>query len=184
MNELTDNELMLLVKAGDLDKMSLLFKRYNMFLYNFLFQMIYDREASEDIVQNTFYRMLKYRQTFTGSGEFKVWMFHLGRNLLKDHLRNSQKKGKQEEVHLVAENLEGGLPADGQINKKQEQAQLQKAMKQLTNEEREILTLSKFKELRYHEIAQILEINEGAVKVRVHRAFTRLKNIYQKNGLI
>lgn len=67
---------------------------------------------------------------------------------------------------------------------KQEQIQLCKAMEKLSNDEREILTLSKFQELKYHEIAQILNINEGAVKVRVHRAFNQLKIIYQKNGLI
>jgi len=50
------------------------------------------------------------------------------------------------------------------------------AMDKLSNENRELLVLCRFQELRYKEIATILGINEGAVKVRVHRALQELKN--------
>lgn len=175
---------MLLVKAGDLGKMSLLFKQHYSSLYSFLYHMTYNKEVSEDMVQNVFYRMLKYRHTFTGKGEFKVWMFHLGRNMLRDHAKKHQRTGRHDNLHTILEKISGGVLADEQFGKKQEQIQLYKAMEKLSNDEREILTLSKFQELKYHEIAQVLNINEGAVKVRVHRAFNQLKIIYQKNGLI
>lgn len=57
---------MLKVKSGDLDKMALLFQRYHRPLYGFLFHMTGHREASEDMVQTVFYRLLKSRHTFTG----------------------------------------------------------------------------------------------------------------------
>lgn len=175
---------MLQVKAGDLDRMSLLFNRHYRSLYSFLFHMTYNKEASEDMVQNVFYRMLKYRHTFTGKGEFVIWMFHLGRNMLKDNAKKQQRTGKPDDINKLSEKVGGGVLADEQFGKKQEQIQLHKAMEKLSDDEREILTLNKFQELKYHEIAQILNINEGAVKVRVHRAFNQLKLIYQKNGLI
>ena len=175
---------MLLVRAGDLDKMSLLFNRHYRSLYSFLYHMTYNREASEDMVQNVFYRMLKYRHTFTGKGEFAIWMFHLGRNILKDNAKKQQRTGKHDDISNLSEKVSGGVLADEQFGKKQELFQLYKAMARLSDDEREILTLNKFQELKYHEIAQILNINEGAVKVRVHRAFNQLKTIYQKNGLI
>ena len=175
---------MLLVKAGDLDKMSLLFKRHHRSLYSFLYRMTYDKIASEDMVQNVFYRMLKYRHTFTGKGEFVVWMFHIGRNLLKDNIKQQWRTSKHDDLNSIAELLGSGVWADEQFSKKQDQLLLHKALSQLSNEEREILTLNKFQELKYHEIAQILNISEGAVKVRVHRAFNQLKSIYQKNNLL
>ena len=55
---------MLQVKAGDLDKMGLLFERYHRPLFGFLFRMTGQTEASEDMVQTVFYRMLKYRVFF------------------------------------------------------------------------------------------------------------------------
>lgn len=66
--------------------------------------MTYNKEASEDMVQNVFYRMLKYRHTFTGKGEFKVWMFHLGRNMLRDHAKKHQQTVRHDNVHTISEN--------------------------------------------------------------------------------
>jgi RNA polymerase sigma factor (sigma-70 family) len=180
LSELTDNEVMLLVKTGDLDKMKILFRRHSRSLYGFLFHMTYNKEASEDMVQNVFYRMLKYRNTFVGNGDFIIWMFHLARNILKDHLKKQQRTGIHYDIGSISEKIGGGVLADERLGRKQAQLQLYRAMEKLREEDREIITLNKFQELKYHEIAKILSITEGAVKVRVHRAFTQLKNIYLK----
>lgn len=180
MSELTDNELMLLVKTGDLDKMTLLFQRHHRSLYNFLYHLTYNKQASEDMVQIIFYRMLKYRKTYTGKGEFKTWMYHLGRNVLKDEFRMQKQTNRIENLERISENIGGGILADAELGKKQTQHQLFQAMSKLSEEEREILVLNKFQEFKYHEIAQILNINEGTVKVRIHRAFNQLKTIYLK----
>ena len=171
---------MLLVKTGDLDNMKMLFKRHNHALYNFLYHMTHDKEASEDMVQNVFYRMLKYRDTYTGKGEFVTWMFHLARNILKDEFKKQKRTGNYDNLEEVSGKPGGGILADEQLGKKQARLQLYLAMEKLNRDEREILVLSKFQELKYHEIAQLLNINEGAVKVRIHRAFNQLKNIYLK----
>jgi RNA polymerase sigma factor (sigma-70 family) len=171
---------MFLVKTGDLDKMKLLFERHHRLLYSFLYNMTYNKEASEDMVQNVFYRVLKYRHTFTGRGDFVIWMFHLGRNVLKDHIRKIKRAGRHYDLNIVSFNEAGDVSPDEQLAKKQDQHRLYQAMKKLSDDEREILTLSKFQELKYFEIAQILNITESAVKVRVHRAFNHLKNIYLK----
>ena len=180
MSEPTDNEIMLLVKTGDLDMMSLLFRRHHRSLYNFLYHMTHAREASEDMVQIVFYRMLKYRHTYSGKGEFVTWMFHLGRNVLKDEFKKRKITGNYDGLEEISGNISAGILADEQLGKKQAQHQLYRAMEKLNEEEREILVLNKFQELKYHEIAQILNINEGAVKVRIHRAFNHLKSIYLK----
>jgi RNA polymerase sigma factor (sigma-70 family) len=175
---------MLRVKAGDLDRMSLLFERHHRSLYNFLFHMTWCKETSEDMVQTVFYRMLKYRHTFTGKGEFVIWMYHLGRNTLKDHIKKKKRAGRHHDIDNISEKLSGGDTADAQLERRQMQNELYRAMERLSEEEREILTLSKFQELKYNEIAELLNISEGAVKVRVHRAFNQLKSIYHKQGLI
>jgi RNA polymerase sigma factor (sigma-70 family) len=180
LSKLTDNELMLLVKTGDLDKMSLLFRRHHRSLYNFLYHMTHDKQASEDMVQNVFYRMLKYRNTYMGKGEFITWMFHLCRNVLKDEFKKQSRANIIENLEEISEETAGGPLADEQLGKKQTQGQLRRALEKLSNDDREILVLNKFQELKYHEIAQILNINEGAVKVRIHRAFTQLKSFYLK----
>lgn len=168
---------MLKVKNGDLDKLGLLFERYHRALFGFLFHMTGQRELSEDLMQNVFYRMLKYRHTYRGDGEFRSWMYHLARNVVNDNGRALKRTVKHQEVDMAGE-ICGGFAADDPIHKKQELALLRNAMENLSAEHREILILSKFQELKYHEIAQILDITEGAVKVRVHRAISQLKNAY------
>lgn len=180
MNALTDNSLMLRVKSGDLDKMGLLFERYHRSLFSFLYHMTGKKDASEDLVQNVFYRMLKYRHTFTGEGEFRTWMYHLARNVLNDSIKQDKSK-YHENVNELADKIGGGISADYEFEKKQDAEQLHKAMAALNEDQREILVLSRFQELKYEEIAGILNITEGAVKVRVHRALDALKKVFLTN---
>ncbi|MEO3403347.1 sigma-70 family RNA polymerase sigma factor [Mucilaginibacter sp. CAU 1740] len=179
MNTLTDNAIMLKVKAGDLDRMGLLFERYNRQLYGFLFHMTYQRELAEDMVQQVFYKMLKYRHTFTGTGEYIHWMYSIARNVLKDHWRKNKQQVQHEGVE-AAETIAGGSVPDEQFEKKQAKAGLHKAMEKLSESQREILALSRFQELKCQEIADILGMTEGTVKVRIHRAMQELKSIYVK----
>ncbi|MCW3088406.1 MAG: DNA-directed polymerase subunit sigma-24 [Sediminibacterium sp.] len=171
---------MLKVKNGDLDRMGLLFERYHSQLFGFLFHMTGQRELSEDLVQNVFYRMLKYRHTFRGDGEFRAWMYHVARNVIHDQGRSSKRSVREYELDEQAERIGGGPMADEPIQKKQELRALQAALARLQVESREVLILSRYQELKYHEIASIMNITEGAVKVRVHRALHQLKNIYLK----
>ena len=180
MNSLADNVIMLKVKAGDLDKMGLLFERYHRPLYGFLFHMTYNKEGSEDLVQQVFYKMLKYRHTFTGSGEFVHWMYSIARNTLKDRVKSKGSRMKHENIDDMADRIGGSVTPDEQLEKKQAKAELYKAMERLSDDHREILTLSRFQELKYNEVAQILDITETAAKTRVHRAMQELKNIYTK----
>lgn len=169
---------MLKVKSGDLDKMALLFQRYHRALYGFLFQMTSQKESSEDMVQNVFYRMLKSRHTFTGEGEFKTWMYHLARNLLKDHFKKNKRGGNHYDSADFEEKISGGIPADEHFEKKMELKALRQAIAGLSDESREVLVLSRYQDLKYFEIAQILDISVGAVKVRVHRAVSQLKSMF------
>ncbi|WP_201983495.1 RNA polymerase sigma factor [Hymenobacter rubidus] len=171
---------MLRVKAGDVDRMGLLFERYHRPLFGFLYHMLGRADASEDLVQNVFYRMLKYRHTFTGEGEFRTWMYHLARNVLADYLKKNRHARYQTDLDDVAEYLGGGATADAGLERAQEVATLHQALARLSAEHREVLVLSRFQEMKYGEIAQVLGTTEGAVKVRVHRAMNELKTAYHR----
>ena len=172
---------MLQVKAGDLERMGLLFERHHSALFGFLFHLTQRREASEDMVQTVFYRMLKYRNSFTEGSNFSGWMYQIARNVLKD-----QKFGldiKYEPVNEHEEKIAGGTLADHRLEKAQSQQQLYDAMSLLSPDEREILMLNRMKELKYPEISEIMGITEGAARVRVFRAVEELKRIFVKKGI-
>lgn len=179
---LTDNEIMLMVRNGDLDKMTLLFERHHRSLFGFFYHMTGKKDFSEDLIQTVFYRMLKYRNSFQGSGEFKKWMYFLSFNVLKDEMKKNKRKYAEKSLSEFEDQVEYGELAGDAIEKEQDLSLLRNAIGKLSPDERRILILSKFQQLRYNEISEILGISEGAVKVRVHRAFTQLKNIYLKTA--
>jgi RNA polymerase sigma-70 factor (ECF subfamily) len=171
---------MLKVKNGDIDKMGLLYDRYHRQLYRFLFNMTRQKELSEDMVQNIFLRMLKYPNGFAGFGEFKMWMYHIARNSIYDHFRKVKRTPSHSDIKDWEEKIEGEMQTDSGLQKEQELRILEKAMDKLGDENRELLILCRFQELKYNEIAIILNTTEGAVKVRVHRALNQLKSNYLK----
>ncbi|GAA4377520.1 RNA polymerase sigma factor [Hymenobacter koreensis] len=184
MNSLSDNALMLQVKGGQLDKMGLLFERYHRALHAFFYHQTGQPAFSEDLVQNVFERMLKYRHTFTGEGEYRTWMYHLARNVLADAAKKNKPSQYHQDVTALAEHIGGGPTADADLQRSQEVAQLHQALARLSPDSREVLVLSRFQELKYEQIAQLLDTSVGAVKVRAHRALNQLKDIYlrMENG--
>jgi RNA polymerase sigma-70 factor (ECF subfamily) len=103
----------------------------------------------------------------------------MARNVINDNGRSIKRSIRQQELtEYNTESISGGFSADDPVHKKQELATLRNAINRLSEESREVLILSKFQELKYNEIAQIMDITEGAVKVRVHRAIGQLKNMY------
>jgi RNA polymerase sigma-70 factor (ECF subfamily) len=122
--------------------------------------------------------MLKSRHTFTGEGEFKTWMYHVARNVLSDHFRNSKRAGVHFDITGLEERIAGDTQLFELVEKRMAVRVLQKAVAALSPESREILVLSRFQELKGAEIAEILNISVGAVKVRIHRAISQLKTLY------
>ena len=155
-----------------------LFERYSTPLYNFFLRLTLDKALSEDLTQNLFYRVLKYRQSFEpASGSFRSWVYRMARNVFADHLRQEQK-------------VPGGLSGDGEglervagqdIPYSEERFErLDAAMAMLSPDQREILVLSRYQGLKYDEISRIKDISVPAIKVQVYRALRKLKELYFK----
>jgi RNA polymerase sigma-70 factor (ECF subfamily) len=108
-------------------------------------------------------------------------MYHIARNVLKD-----QKFGlsaKYDPIGVHEEKIEDGTLADESLEKKQLRQQLYDAMRMLSEEDREILMLSRIKELKYPEISEIMGVTPGAARVRVFRAVEELRLIFIKKGI-
>ena len=180
MHALTDNALMLKVKSGDLQTMGLLYERHKKKLFGFFYNMNSNASLSEDLVQNVFVRMLKYKHTFTGEGSFAAWMFRTAKNVNYDHYRKQKKSNHLQDLS----NLEFKLTDEEDLNTTMDQKdsvnQLKRAMLQLPLEKREILVLSKYKRLKFSEIGDILGCSEGAAKVKAHRALNELRTVFLK----
>jgi RNA polymerase sigma-70 factor (ECF subfamily) len=166
------------VRDGDPEKLGLLYERYKKPLLGFFVGMLRDKELSEDLVQNTFARILKYRHLFRGDGDFKTWMFHIARNVKNDHFK--KKRIDQIPVDKWTERIGHLEITSTSMEQEDELRLLSIAMDNLPEEKREVLLLSKYQEKKYSEIGVILGCSESAVKVKVFRALQELKIIFRQ----
>lgn len=175
---MTDEQLMQLVKEGHLGRMSVLFERYNRPLYNFFYRLTYRQSLSEDLTQNVFERLLRYRQSFNAQYSFRSWIFRIARNVRAEHYKKNGQYSfdliDQQKTDTVTDSIEK------EIDDKEKIQLLEKALNGLDEDQREILLLTRYQGLRYSEVAQLLNCSEGAVKVRVFRAIKALRTIYLK----
>lgn len=176
-----DNTLMEKVKNGDLDKLGLLFERYKKPLFGFFYGINKDPELSEDLVQNVFVRILKYRSLYRGEGEFRSWIFHIARNVSHDQYRKKKIKAN-DSLDTWQDKLGSDDNRISTYQREEDLELLSMAMDRLSEEKREILLLSKYQEKKYKEIGEQLGFTEGAVKVKVYRAMQELKAIYHELG--
>ncbi|HWC16304.1 MAG TPA: RNA polymerase sigma factor [Terriglobales bacterium] len=173
-NTLPDEELMLQVRDGVGEMLAVLFDRYQRPLFNFYCRLTGDRAVSEDLVQDVFFRILKYRQSYRPGTPFRAWMYQIARNARLDHVRKHP-----EALEFEPDMLPVVLPNDF-AESDQQSALLHKALLMLPDEKREVLVLSRFQELKYEEIARMLDCEVGTVKVRIHRALRELRAIFEK----
>jgi RNA polymerase sigma-70 factor (ECF subfamily) len=178
--EASDHDLMLAVRAGDLRRLGDLFERHHGPLYGFFVRLTADRNASEDLVQMVFYRILKYRHTYRDEGKFSAWIYHLARKVAADHF--SARRGRTARSltngdDSAMETLPDQNPSPAaRAATADDVALLNRALAALSTEQRELLVLARFQQLSHEEIARLFDTTVGAVKVRVHRAFTALRD--------
>src|SRR5262245_52462797 len=104
---------MMQVRAGDVEQLSILFERHHARLYGFCLGILGNREAARDLVQEVFFRLLKYRDSFRPEAPFAPWLYRLARNACIDQLRKSGRElpgaddfERQDPSPLVPEELE------------------------------------------------------------------------------
>jgi RNA polymerase sigma factor (sigma-70 family) len=163
---------MRLVQAGDTAQLALLFERYHVPLFRYLLQLTRNRAVSEDLVQEVFFRVLKYAASYDSSFAFPVWLYRMGRNAYFDSLHKQRLEIPGSEISDIRSSEP--IPEE-LLTRKEDTMYLQEALEKLPEDKREILVLSRFHNLRYEDIALILKCEIGTVKVRVYRALKELR---------
>ncbi len=173
----SDNALMMQVKIGELEKLGPLFERYHRRLFTFFYRLTSRSDDSADLVQDVFERILKYRNTYTGNGSFATWIFRIAKNLHNDYYRRMKREagiGGDDGQRCIDPDLPG--PAC-ETDHTDDRMLLELALDRLHPDKKQALILSRYEGFRYHEIAEIMDCSETAVKVRVFRGLMELREI-------
>jgi len=173
-----EKELMFQVKAGQLSQLAILFENNKVQLFNYFIRTGNNRSLSEDLVQETFMRVLAYRSSFSGSSTFKSWMYGIARNTIAEHYRKN--KNQTLNCDMDDEELINEQTLAEEYETKQKNVIFNKSLASISAEDREIIVLSRFQQLNYQEISTLLDCNLNTLKSRMRNAVNKLQMSYQK----
>ena len=170
----SDEELMTAYVGGDHAAFRVLFDRYAPMLMRMARRRLSSDDEAREVVQQTFFQLNKARNDFREGAKLRPWVVTIAMNLIREHYR---KRGRRKESSLDSAIHTVGVEPKDRLEQAERAAQLRAALAQLPESQRTVVELHWLSELPFAEVARIVGAKEGAVRVRAHRAYKRLKEI-------
>jgi RNA polymerase sigma-70 factor (ECF subfamily) len=169
----SDEELMTAVARGNLDAFSTLVDRHHQRVLNTAYGMSGDAEASRDIAQDAFMRILKHAAMYTPRAKFTTFLYTVVRSVV---VETGRRTARRREVALNSAQMPAAPEsADAGAERGELRQRLTDALAELPDELRDAFVLSEIEGLRYRDIAEICGCPEGTVASRKHQAIQRLR---------
>ena len=180
---LGDNEIISRVLKGEQNAYAELVNRYQAYVFTLVLRMIKNREDAEEVAQDVFVKAYRSLADFRGESKFSTWLYTIANTTSITFLRKKKldvHSLDNEKVFEAADNRVSGFRAN-LIEQKSRINMVNKAIDLLSPDDAEIITLFYKAEQNLEEISRILRLETNTVKVRLHRARTRLKEKMEKN---
>lgn len=164
-----------------LDKeFSVLYKKYKNKIYNYLYYLSKDKEEAEELSQDVFLKIYININKFQGKSSFKTWAFTIARNT---YLTKVSRKFKElpTETEKINNIRDTNTPSQYMLNKERGEI-IDEVFKRLPEKYKTIIILRDKEGMSYKEIADVMELSQSSVKVTLHRARNRFKEIYNRLG--
>ena len=171
-----DSAIMELIQSGQVEHLSVLFERHHFSLYHYFLRMGNSSAQSEDLVQETFMKVMIYRNSYKGESSFRGWMYGIARNTAADQYRQTQRFPTPVDPATIEQGAESSLQED--MERQQQHDRFAQALALLPVELREILVLHRYQQLQYEEIASLLNCNLNTLKARMRKAVSELHLAY------
>lgn len=177
------DDLLRRAAVRDPDALAELVDRYSDRVFGLLFRLTGSRDLAEDLMQDTFLRLVRTIESYEHTGRFEAWLFRIAANLARDAGRMRRRRGV---ASSLGEAPPGAVPLHhagreaptdpGDVVVSRELSErLAARMTELSAMDREILLLRHYAELSFREIAEHLRIPLGTALARAHRALQRLR---------
>lgn len=188
MKKLSDEDLMELFQAGHQTAYDLLFERYKKRIYHFLFRYTHNENDSEDLLQETFLRVYRSRNSYNRIAKFSTWLYTIALNLAKTHYK---KKQKMEMVSFLNDDMhqtfevsdmidDHELEPDRMYQKRTLVRCIEKALQKISTDFREVLILRDIQGLSYEEISEVTGFPMGTVKSKLNRGRVQLQRLLRR----
>lgn len=183
LTELNDSVLIQEVKAGNQKAYAQLVQRYQSLVFSICGRYTSSREDAEEIAQDVFIKAYRSLADFRGDAKFSTWLYTIANTTCITFVRKKRLQAQSlddERVFAMADNIDGGMRANT-IEQKSKVAMVNEAIKLLSPDDGKIITLFYKGEQSLEEIGAIMGLDPNTVKVKLHRARTRLKDKMEKH---
>lgn len=157
-------------QSGNKEALEQLIQKYYDPIYTYCFHHTNDRQTAEDICQDTFCSMLEHMGEYRHYHKFLNYLYVIAGNKCKDFYK------KKKPVCLSE------LPEEMQENQLENSVAIKQLVQGLPSELREVIILRFYQELKYQDIARILQISNSLVKYRVKKALSCLQEELERGG--
>jgi len=170
VNPPSDEALMRDVRDGNVAALGALFERHHERVHALCHRLVRRSDVADDLVQETFLRVLRYRETFREEAAFTTWLYRIAWNACHEHWRQRR---RDESVPAPHEAGESSALSERHVL-------LDDAMGRLEPEQRAVLVLTRYHDLKYDDVGRVLDCTPAAARVRAHRALNELREIYRE----
>jgi len=191
--EHTDEQLMLAFRSGDARAFEALVRRHRMPVFNFILRYTGQRARAEDLLQETWLKAVRGAQDYEPKARFTTWVYTIARNLCVDSARKESYRktesldappGAEDEGRNLAEVLPDGSAApDRSAHNARLRPLLERALRSLPAEQREVFLLREYSGIAFKEIAVVTGVPENTVKSRMRYALEGLRKKLAELGV-
>jgi RNA polymerase sigma-70 factor (ECF subfamily) len=181
---LSDAEVMLRAKAGDESAFDYLVQKYRRPMVNFMYRMVRNPAAAEDLAQEVFLRIYRSREGYQVSAKFTTWLYRIAINLAVNYARDTRHERPENTVYLDEPDQETGLAveiaedspsAEEAIVRRERLVAIRQRVRSLPERQRMAVIMHKYQQMDYREIAEVLKLSESATKSLLFRAYETLR---------
>ena len=177
-----DGDIIKLILDGEVNAYEELVIRYEKMLYNLAYSKLRNHETAMDISQECFFKAYKALESYRFASSFSTWIYRICNNLIMDYLR----KNSRNDI-LPLDSTEYSIPDTSNdpqkiILERERVVQVREAIAALPEDYREVILMRDISGFSYAQIADMLDIELSAVKSRISRARTNLKEILLQNS--
>lgn len=167
-------------RAGDAAAWDALFRRYQLPLYVYIFELVRDEQASLDIVQETFINAARHISSLRDDNKFGSWLFGIAHQKC---IQRWRKQGREEILRdeFIQAPPEFETGPDEILIREEEEAEFMNLLNQLPPPQRSVLLLHFVEDFSLVEIAGITGVSVGTVKSRLHYAKKTLRKLWEEN---
>ncbi|MDE1160580.1 MAG: sigma-70 family RNA polymerase sigma factor [Acidobacteriaceae bacterium] len=182
--ELSDAEVMLELKTGNLQAFDVLLAKYRRQIVHFMFRMVHNQAIAEELAQEVFLRVYRSRETYRAEARFSTWLYRIATNLGVNHARDTRYERSAQTVYLDDPDPETGTKPDvadstpnveSEILQDERMQAIRNHVLALPERQRTAVLMHKYEGLDYKQIGEVLKLSESATKSLLFRAYQTLR---------